>query len=154
MQERRRCKCQYSVAMKQWLTEAQVCFEIVSILARLSFLCSYSRGSIQSRATSCKPSLRGSAVVFFIFYEKPRFWKYKTHFTIKYQTRHIAIPSLGTHVTAQVPVPGEEDATFARIAHTEESTARIKQPCRGFTGRIGVDCFAPEHLSTFHPCRF
>lgn len=45
-------------------------------------------------------------------------------------------------------VDEDEDAT---LAHTEESTA-IEQPCRGFTGRIGVDCCASEHLSTFHHC--
>lgn len=36
-----------SAAMKQWLIEAQVYFEIVSILVRLSFLCPYSGRSIQ-----------------------------------------------------------------------------------------------------------
>ena len=47
-------------------------------------------------------------------------------------------------------VPVDEDATFARIAHTEESTTRIKEPYRGLIGQIGVYCYASEHLSTFH----
>jgi hypothetical protein len=45
----------------------------------------------------------------------------------------------------------EDDATFAWLVQTEEALSGSK---KGFTGRIGVDCCASEHLSTFHNCTF
>ena len=66
---------------------------------------------------------------------------------IKYKTRHIIIP-----VLAVLADEDEEDTTFVRPAHTEEATARIRQPCRGFTGRIGVD--SEELVEHFITVRF
>ena len=64
-------------------------------------------------------------------------WKVDENLATKlasYKTRHIVIPGLGSHMAARVL--GKEDATFARLAHTEEALPG-SEPCR-LTGRIGV----------------
>jgi hypothetical protein len=48
----------------------------------------------------------------------------------------------------------EGDATFARLAQTEEALPGSNSSCRGLTGQIGIDCCASDHFSTFHNCTF